>query len=394
MASAAQRTSALRVTFLSADALLAPDFASSWDDLARSASEPNCFLERWFLGPSLRHLGLPTTLKIAILQNDSDDLIGLYPLHISEKYGRLKIAHVRNWLHHNSFLATPLVRAGYEDAFWNCLLDALDSESWVGGLLHISHLVEDGETYAALLRAARAKGRACDVVHRSERALLEHGLDAKTYYDTTVRAKKRKEIRRLQARLAELGTIKTVTLTKAEDADAAIDDFVALEDAGWKGENGSSLGSANDTGGFFTDLVREGLAAGRVEIMRLSLNDKPLAMLINFIALPGSFQFKIAYDEEFARFSPGVLIELENYAVLERDGFGWMDSCAAEDHPMIDSLWSGRRPIVWVATPLGGVKHSIVFKCVRLAENGWGALKRLRGGQVRSANDNKVADTD
>jgi CelD/BcsL family acetyltransferase involved in cellulose biosynthesis len=392
MASAALVSNGARVTFVSADALLAPDFAAAWDDLARTASEPNCFLERWFIGPSLQHLELPATLKFALVRDDRGALIGLLPLHISDKYGRLRIAHVRNWLHHNSFLATPLVRAGHEDAFWNALLDALDDESWAGGLLHLSHLVEDGEPYAALLRATRARGRACDVVHRSERALLKHGLDAKTYYDTTVRAKKRKEIRRLQSRLAELGTINTVTLTAAEDADVAIRDFLALEGAGWKGENGSSLGSSSDTRGFFSDLVREGLAAGRIELMRLSLDDKPLAMLINFIALPGSFQFKIAYDEAFARFSPGVLIELENYAILERDGFGWMDSCAVEDHPMIDSLWSGRRPIVWIATPLAGLKHGILFKCVRWAENGWGALKRLRSGQMRTANDNKVAD--
>jgi CelD/BcsL family acetyltransferase involved in cellulose biosynthesis len=394
MASAAQKNGALSVTFAAPDALLASSFARSWDDLARRSGEPNCFLERWFLVPSLRHLEFPASLRIAIVYDETGMLIGLLPLHMSDTYGRLRIAHVRNWVHHNSFLATPLVRAGYEGAFWDALLDALDSESWAGGLLHLSHLVEDGEIYAALVRATKARGRACDIVHRSERALLERGLDARTYYETTVRAKKRKEIRRLQSRLAELGTITTETLTTPDTADTWIADFLLLENAGWKGENGSSLGSAADTRGFFTDLVHEGLAAGRIEIMRLSLDGTPLAMLINFMAMPGSFQFKIAYDETFARFSPGVLIELENYAIMSRDGFGWMDSCAAEDHPMIDSLWSGRRSIVWIAAPLGGIKHNILFKGVRWAENGWAAIKWLRSRKGRSANDNAVCDQD
>ncbi len=271
MASAAQRNIPPRVTFAPPETLLAPEFARSWDELTQTAGEPNCFLERWFLGPSLRHLDLPSSLKIAIVRDDTGVLIGLLPLHISDNYGRLKIAHVRNWMHHNSFLATPLVRAGHEDVFWDALLDALDSAAWAGGLLHLSHLVESGETYAALLRVTKSRGRACDVVHRTERALLEQGLDAKLYYETTVRAKKRKEIRRLQSRLAELGTITVATLTSAEEAGSVVEDFLALENAGWKGANGSSLGSAADTRHFFTDLVREGLAAGRIEIMRPSL---------------------------------------------------------------------------------------------------------------------------
>src|SRR3546814_2224216 len=47
--------------------------------------------------------------------------------------------------------------------------------------------------------------------------------------------------------------------------------------------------------------------------------------------------FKIAFDEALGRFSPGVLIEIANLqAVLGDPAIGWMDSCAAADHPMID----------------------------------------------------------
>jgi CelD/BcsL family acetyltransferase involved in cellulose biosynthesis len=394
MASTAQFVEGSRVVFLDAHGLLSPEFAREWDELATASSEPNCFLERWFLAASLRHLGAPHSLRVAVVRTEHGQLIGLMPLHISENYGRLPFAHVRNWLHHNSFLASPLVRAGSEDRFWNALIDALDGEKWAKGLLHLSHLAADSEIYAALLRSAAGCDRSCDVVHQSERAILEHGLDAKCYYEATVRPKKRKEIRRLQSRLSEMGTITTETLSTPFEAEAWITQFLQLEGSGWKGDNGSSLGSAADTRGFFGDLVRDGLAAGRVELVRLSLDDRPLAMLVNFIALPGSFQFKIAYDEDFARYSPGVLIELDNYKILERDGFGWMDSCAAEDHPMIDSLWSGRRSIVWVAVPLGGVKHALLFKCVRWAENGWKVLKRMQNGQVQPANDNRIPSDD
>ena len=47
-----------------------------------------------------------------------------------------------------------------------------------------------------------------------------------------------------------------------------------------------------------------------------------------------------ASTSDYARFSPGVLIQLENLKILDRGDVAWMDSCAVQDHPMIDSLWT------------------------------------------------------
>jgi CelD/BcsL family acetyltransferase involved in cellulose biosynthesis len=384
-----QHVSKLRIDFLTCESLASALPDSAWDELAVAAQEPNCFLERWFLMASITHLEVPESLRIACAWDDAGTLVGLLPLHISDRYGRLRLQHVRNWLHPNSFLGTPLVRTDYEENFWQSLLDALDDQPWASGLLCLSHLSE-GPVQAALAATAQKRGSPCETISSSARALLEAGLAPDEYYGTTVRSKKRKEIRRLQARLAEIGDISTDRLTDARGADAWIEDFMVLERAGWKGEAGSALGSSNDTRQFFNALIHNGLTAGRIEMLRLSVGGTPIAMLINFMALPGSFQFKIAYDESYARFSPGVLIELENYAILARDGFGWMDSCAAEDHPMIDSLWSARRQMLWVVLPLGGFKRRMAFRAVRLAEAGWAMLKRLR----KPANDNRVPDTE
>ena len=38
------------------------------------------------------------------------------------------------------------------------------------------------------------------------------------------------------------------------------------------------------------------------------------------VTAPGAFSFKTAFDEDYARFSPGVLLQIENLALLERDG--------------------------------------------------------------------------
>ncbi len=371
-----------------------PSWSHEWDELAMHAAEPTSFMERWFLTSAIDNVDCPPSLKIAFIWGEGGKLDGVMPLHIGNHYGRMPIRHVRNWAHHNCFLGLPLVRKGRETAFWSALLVALDQSDWAVGLIHLTDLTENGPVHTGLIAAASILGRDCATVYRTERALLQSDLCPVAYYETTVRKKKRKEINRLRTRLAELGTLHFSTLGDPEDAVRGCDDFLALERSGWKGEAGSALGSCGKTEVMFRTLIKQGMAAGRIELQKLCLDNRPIAMLVNFIALPGSFSFKIAYDEDFARFSPGVLIQIENLALLERPGFGWMDSCAVENHPMINSLWGERRALAWVTVPLGGVRHGMIFRIARMVESAWATLKRLGQWKGIAANDNRADGND
>ncbi len=344
----------------------------AWDALGSAAAEPNVFAERPFVKAAAAHLPQGADAR-AVLVWDGEPgaprLIGSFPFAVAPRYGRLPLPHVASWTHHHSFLGTSLVRAGHEASAWRGMLEALDAAGWAPGLLHVTGLVEGGPTHAGLARAAARLGRPCDVVHRTERALLESDLAPAAYYEAAVRGKKRKELRRLRSRLAELGAVAVRRLTPGDDVGPWCDRFLALEASGWKGRAGSALALEAGTDRFFREVAAGAHAAGRLEMIRLDLDDRPLAILVNLFAAPGAFSFKIAYDEAFARYSPGVLIELENYAVLDRPDVGWMDSCAVEDHPMIDGLWTERRGVVRVSVPLAGWRRRGAFRLARTAED-------------------------
>jgi hypothetical protein len=289
---------------------------------------------------------------------------------------------LRNWRHHNDFLGTPLIRAGREADFWRTLLRHLDDADWAPGFLHVNGLVEGGAVHRGLVDAAAELGRPAPVVQRCIRAELASGLPPEEYFEKTVRKKKRKEIKRLANRLAELGTVESRTWEPgdlAEDLADWCDDFLRLEHRGWKGRAGSSLASSPATEAFFRQILAAAAAAGRLQIRRIDLDGAPIAILVNFLTPPGSFSFKIAYDEDHARFSPGVLIQLDNLGLLARGDIEWMDSCAAENHPMIDSLWGERRSVVRLSVPLSGARRRMAFAGWRALEAGWASGKRLLG---------------
>lgn len=373
---ASDRTESLSIEIAGARAVPA-EWRQPWDRLARNASEPNVFAERWFVEPGLRHLLQDGPAWILAVWRGPGELIGLLPVRVEARYGRAPIAHVQNWAHHQSFLGTPLIRRGEETAFWTEILTALDAAPWACGFFHMTGLVENGPVHHGLVAAAAALNRSCPVVHRSERALLETHLSPQAYYERSVRKKKRKELGRLSARLRELGTVSVSRSATPEDIVRYCEEFLALEAAGWKGRAGSALASCPKKQTFFREVLASAQAAGRLEFLRLALDGRPVALLVNFFAPPGGFSFKTAFDEAYARFSPGVLIQIENLQVLERPDVAWMDSCAAENHPMINSLWAERRSMVRVTVPLAGRGRGALYAGARALEAGSALLRRL-----------------
>jgi CelD/BcsL family acetyltransferase involved in cellulose biosynthesis len=358
----------LRVELLAVgDVLEQSALVAAWDELATQAAEPNAFCERWYLVAALQALSETQHVQIAMVR-DGDQLVGLFALETTIGYARLPVRFATNWLNHNAFLGSPLVRAGHERTFWRAMLTQLDAQPDGALFFHANGLATQGPIAQALETECAEQGRRHAMVHGEERALLERGLSPSEYLETHVRGKKRKELRRQHNRLAELGALVFERSENADGLDRWIVEFLALERAGWKGQNGSALDCADDTRALFRDALSGAALAGKLERLTLRLDGRAIAMLVNFLTPPGSFSFKTAFDEDYARFSPGVLLQIENLKLLERSGIDWCDSCAAQDHPMIDSLWGGRRGIGRWSVAIGSPLRRAAFAALVTAE--------------------------
>ena len=350
-----------------------PLAAVRWDHLAQFASTPNPFFERWFLQPALEALDPHNRVKLVRFER-AGELIGLLPVERASRYSRWPLPHLASWLHPNCFLAAPLVQYGEEAAFWQALLARADAEPGAALFLHLAAMPLDTRLADALFATCAAQRRRIALVRREERAMLGSTMAPVDYLAHALPGKKRKELRRQHARLAELGTVVTVRQDDAQGIHEWINAFLSLEARGWKGREGSALAAAPGTAALFRGALTEAAARGKLERLSLTLDGRPIAMLASFLCPPGAFSFKTAFDEEYARFSPGVLLQLENLAMLDRKTIDWTDSCAATDHPMIDSLWEQRRPIGRLSVAIGGFARRAVFG--KLADMELGRLRK------------------
>ena len=325
---------------------------AAWDDLAAHAIEPNVFYESWHLRPALRVFGKGTFRFVFIYQNvphQKPILCGFFPLQRRRRYKGLPLHVLSLWKHDYCSLCTPLVRAGYEDecldAFWQWI-----TQKSGAALLEMHQVGADGpfvRHWTQLLQKCAAPHFADAIYARA--FLNPQTSSADEYLHNALSRKRRKEWKRLENRLSELGHLRYEWVKDnalGQGIEQGIEEFLQLEASGWKGRAATAFANDEIHSAFFQEVACEASLRGRLMLLSLKLNGRPIAMKFNLLADNGAFACKIAYDEEFSSFSPGVLLELENIRLVqETPALQWMDSCAIPDHSMINRLWTERRSL-------------------------------------------------
>jgi hypothetical protein len=342
-------------------------YREAWGDLANCAVEANPFYEHWMLEPAIRQFGSGRRLIFVFIfacdrGRSADDavLCGFFPLELSNYYEglgrRLPLRTLGLWKHKYCYLCTPLVRRGFEaetiKAFFDWL-DAYTGEVKKGPALADFRFIPEGPVYRALSGYLSEDGRPHSVLQAFTRAMLCRGTGAQDYLRQSLSGGHRKDFRRKERRLAESGDLEYASLDSASDPGAWVDEYLSVEDRSWKGKRGFSLTSTPGEREFFAEIAGGAFGRGRLMMMSLRHRGRPIASKCNFLAGDGAFAFKIAFDDDFAHWSPGILLEMENVRRLHAGaGLDWMDSCADPSHAMINRLWRERRVVQSMAVAL------------------------------------------
>jgi hypothetical protein len=252
-----------------------------------------------------------------------------------------------------------------------------DSPALPGTML-LPFLPVDGAFAAALGAIMRRAQVAAADFNRHSRAQLVPRGDRSLYVEWALDVHKYKELRRMGRRLADLGAMLFTTKTEASDVAAGIEDFSALEARGWKGRAGTALSGHDDIRQFVKRALTGLAAEGKVSIDRFYFDGRPIAVTITLRSADAAWFWKIAYDENYARYSPGVILTAAITEQLADDvTIARTDSCATANHPMIDHIWRER---LTLCDRLIAVRPDAPFATVR-------RLETLRRGAIRAVKD-------
>lgn len=317
----------------------------AWEELAANALEANPFYEPWILLPALRARGASDNLRCLSVWDDAT-LIGLFPFELKPSFKRLPVTTLTSWRHSAYLLCTPLVRADSALAALRALQQWAVAEA---SLLEFLYLPASGPFDDALRTVAKTIVRTA----RFSRPLLVKGASADAYMEEAMSAQLRRQVRRSERRLAARGA-KAFAIGPGADIGNEIERFLWLEASGWKGRAGGALASNDANRRFGRDVLAEAHRRGRLHMVGIDCDGGAIARRFTLLAGEGAYAFKTAYDESYARYSPGVLAEaltLREFHELPR--VRWMDSYTDPENPTVNRMWKDRRAMQSVAVGVG-----------------------------------------
>ncbi|QDV71536.1 hypothetical protein Poly24_52730 [Rosistilla carotiformis] len=336
--------------------------ADRWQRLMETAIQPNLFFDPDFLIPALRHLNDRDAAVLVIeaprrMHPEGEPVLcALMPLVAKRIYG-LPLSGREIWKHDQCFDCTPLLRRDCDAEAWRFALEYLATEQ---GVQLLSMDTVSGQDRFANLITDHFHAASMTVFHRDAftRACFLPAPDAETYLNAQVSKSTRKGTQRLSRKLAERGEL-TTRCAEEDDHATWIEEYIALEAAGWKGRQGTAFASSERGLGFFREMATRMLSKRKMQILKVSQDERPISMMCDLTTSGRGAHFKTTFDETLHEYSPGLIAELENIPIMHDRGLEIVDSCADPDHSMINRVWPDRIRFQSLVVALGGKLSNI-----------------------------------
>ena len=316
----------------------------AWQRLADRALEPNVFYEPGFALSAAPIFGRDVGAVLVWSRDETPQrLVGFFPAFAAPRRYGFPFAVLVGWTHAYAPLGLPLVDRNAAEATIAAWLDCVAAEPRLPKLVLLPLLPAKGALAGALAAVLARRGGPMSQFGRHSRALLAPAGKRAGYVTAALSPKKRKELHRQRRRLDERGAVSISTVSQHDAITDALAEFMALELRGWKGQAGTAAAQEPALRHFMRQVVTRLAETGQARIERLAIGERTIAAAVTLRSGSAGWFWKIAYDEDAARASPGVQLALElTRALLADSSVAQVDSCAAPDHPMIDHLWRER----------------------------------------------------
>ena len=191
------------------------------------------------------------------------------------------------------------------------LLEALVSRA--SGSVRLASLPLESGAVERLVELGRTSGRQTLVeeAHTSPYVDLAGGPQA---YRALVKSRVSEHERR-RRKLRREHDVETEAVARPEELGRRLDEGLALEAAGWKGEQGSAVLSSPTTDGFYREVARRFDARGELVLSSLRVDGTLAGFDLALLSGGRYCLLKTAYDEQRRRLGPGMVLRLD---VLDR----------------------------------------------------------------------------
>ncbi|HTT86285.1 MAG TPA: GNAT family N-acetyltransferase [Acidimicrobiales bacterium] len=332
-----------------------------WRDLAERAAEPNPLCEPDCVVPAAVHQTFGDEIALVVAE-ENGRFLACVPVRPVRRWYNIRYPVAANKVRRSTYVGTPLVDPVGATAAMATLLATLgDARRSLGcRLFGLDSLRQGGPVASYVHEAAVGLGLPVYEQENFERAFWVRRHEP-TYLDD-VRPSRRAHLRRRRRMLKDAFGYVPVLVDRSHDK-AAVEEFVAMEAAGYKAVNGVALATVPGEVEYFTAMCERFAGAKRLVVLSLECGGETLGMQVSLRGGEGIFSVKVSYDERYRRFGPGVLLHTEMFEYVHHNTDArWVDSCSSENNGFLLELYPDRTRISTLLFPLGGKVDAAVVR--------------------------------
>jgi CelD/BcsL family acetyltransferase involved in cellulose biosynthesis len=370
---------ALTVTRLSFSAFQA--MASAFDDLSARSPEANPHLSPAAIAAATTLIN-PDDIVILAASQAEGPLMGLWAFSLYRGAETGGVTVLRTPLVPlYDVLAAPVLDRDCAPAALEAILAFIAANPGLPKVIMAHSLPLEGPTHAVFSACMSVPGRRLEQLESWPRGVTlprtGETPEAAMKRALGTSAKKRQTQRRALERLGNLRFQEETGVA----AIAGFERFLTLEDRGWKGKDGTSILKSGADAVWWRALVANLAAVDAVTIASLMLDGAPVASGAILVQDGVHLFMKTAFDENFAKFSPGLHLEIEiTRAALVRGDLVRFDCGGSDGVDPAAHIWAERRQMAHAMIVLDGSAFSRLPVLASRTKAGLRQLRnRLRG---------------
>lgn len=319
------------------------------DFLAARTIESNLFFNPRFLAPAMPRLE-DREVRLAVIRDgdgSGNRLRFLMPFSVERPAIPLGVSILRTWSSPYGPLGAPLVDRDDPVGVLEDFFEIIARPSMGLPSVAVFPDLRLAGPVARLIRTV-AIGRNLPVltVGEYDRPILQSVADGDAYLRQSLSGHHWRDFNRLKRRLAEKGALEYDVARGPEDIRLALEDFLSLEQSGWKGRERTAMASDRYRAAFAREAINNLAEQDKARIHSFRVDGRTVASLIVFVDAGIAYTWKTAFDEGLSAFSPGTLLMIEATRThLDDPNIDMTDSCATPDHPVMSRLWNEREPM-------------------------------------------------
>lgn len=326
------------------------------DRVADFCVEPNIFFAPRFCVPAMPRLD-ERQVRLMVLQDRDDqhaETRFLMPFTVEKPGFAVGPDIIRSWSSPYGPFGMPLIERREASQVIEDLLSTIAMPGInLPKIIAFPDVMTDSPVISLIRAIALSNGLPMAMTKPVMRSVLDATKDADQYFIESLGSHHRRDIGRLWRRLEQKGVLQYDIARGVDDVRMQMEEFLLLENAGWKGRQRSSLAADRYSAAFAREAVNSLAEVDKCRIHTLSLGDSVIASLIVFVDGGKAWTWKTTFDEDYASFSPGKLLMVRaTESLLDDPNIQFADSCAAAGHSMMGHLWQEQREVATLVVGL------------------------------------------